>query len=112
MKYRIIKHDKHNWAIQEFQEGGGEVSRGPHVGKEKQEKWKAPKSFYPSVRHAAMGLLDQAAGDALLSGEAASILDALKIAETRVQATLAVMDMGVTCPPPLDEGKHLYVREE
>lgn len=105
MKYRIIKHDKFNWAIQEFQEGGGEVSRGRYVGKEKQEKWKAPKSFYGSVRHAALALLDQAAGDALLSGEATSILDALKLAETRVQATLAVMDMEVACPPPLTESR-------
>lgn len=92
MKYRIIRHDKHNWAIQEFQEGGGEVSRGPHVGKEKQEKWKPAKSFHPSVRNAALSLLDQAAGDALLSGEAISILDALKLAEERVLATLAAME--------------------
>lgn len=39
MKYRIIKHDKFNWAIQEFQEGGGEISRGRYSGQEKQEKW-------------------------------------------------------------------------
>jgi hypothetical protein len=96
MKYRIIKHDKHNWAIQEFQEGGGEVSRGPHVGKEKQEKWKPAKSFHPSVRNAALSLLDHAAGDALLSGEATSILDALKLAEERVLATLAAMEPQAT----------------
>jgi hypothetical protein len=100
MKYRIIKHDKLNWAIQEFQEGGGEISRGRYAGQEKQEKWKAPKSFHPSIRNAALALLDQAAGDALLSGEATSILEALKLAEQRVQATLAVIDMGVAYPPP------------
>ena len=91
MKYRIIKHDKLNWAIQAFQAGDGKVTRGLHVGKDKQEKWLPAKSFHPSVRNAALSLLDQAAGDALLAGEATSILEALKLAEARVLETLAAM---------------------
>lgn len=101
MKYRIVKHNKLNWVIQEWQDAGAEITRGRHVGKETKGLWKIPKVFYPSLRRAALDLLDIAAGDALLSGEAQSVLDALKIAETRVQATLAVIDMGVACPPPL-----------
>lgn len=91
MKYRIIKHDKLNWAIQEYQEGGGEISRGRYAGQEMTARWKAPKAFYPSLRSAALGLLDQAAGDALLAGEATELLEALKLAEERVRATLAAM---------------------
>lgn len=103
MKYRITKHDKLNWAIEEWQEGGEAITRGRYVGQEKQSKWMQPKEFYPSLRHAALGLLDRAASDALLAGEVNSILEALEIAEKRVQATLAVMDMGVACPPPLSQ---------
>lgn len=103
MKYRIGKHDKLNWAIYEWQEGGEAISRGRYAGDAKQAKWKAPKAFYPSLRSAALGLIDQAAGDALLAGEAASILDAIKQAEACVLATLAVADMGIGQPPPLSE---------
>lgn len=92
MKYRIARHDKHNWAIQEFQASDGKVSRGLHVGKDKQEKWLPAKSFHSSVRNAALSLLDQAAGDALLAGEATTILEALKLAEARVLETLAAME--------------------
>lgn len=100
MKYRIVKHDKLNWAIQRFQEGGDEISRGRYAGQEKQEKWMPPKSFYPTLRHAAKDLLDMAAGDALLSGEATDILTAIQAAERTVLATLAVMDMGIGQPTP------------
>jgi hypothetical protein len=91
MKYRIIKHDKLNWAIEEWQEGGEIVSRGPYVGQEKISKWKPAKAFYPSLHRAAQNLLDMAAGDALLSGEARSIIEALVLAEMRVKETLAAM---------------------
>jgi len=91
MKYRIVKHDKLNWAIQEHQEGGGEISRGPYAGQAMQEKWKPAKAFYPSLQRAALNLLDMAAGDTLEAGEAQSILDALRIAETRVLETLRAM---------------------
>lgn len=101
MKYRISHPDPLNWCIEEWQEGGDPITRGRYAGQEKTSKWKAPELFYPSLRIAAMALIDKAAGDALIAGEAQSILDALKIAETRVQATLAVIDMGVACPPPL-----------
>lgn len=101
MKYRITHPDEHNWCIEEWQEGGGAVERGRYAGQAKQSRWKAPQSFYPSLRHAVLGLLDKAAGDAMLSGEATSILQALELAEKSVQATLAVLDMGIACPPPL-----------
>ena len=88
MKYRIIKHDKLNWAIEEWQAGGEIVSRGPYAGQAKVARWKPAKSFHSTLRHAALSLLDQATGDALLTGEAADILSAIKLAEQSVLATL------------------------
>lgn len=101
MKYRITHPDEHNWCIEKWQEGGELVSRGPYAGQPKQARWMAPEMFFPSLRHAALRLIDVAAGDALLSGEATSILQALELAEKRVQATLAVLDMGISQPTPL-----------
>lgn len=103
MKYRITHPDEYNWCIEEWQEGGGTVERGRYAGQQKQARWKAPESFYPSLKHAALGLLDKAAGDALLSGEAADILSAIKQAEACVLATLAVADMGIQQPPPIQQ---------
>lgn len=100
MKYRIVKHNKLNWAIQEWQEEGAAITRGRHTGKATKGLWKIPKAFYPSIKRAALDLIDIAAGDALLSGEATSIVQAIEIAEKRVQATLAVIDMGVGMPTP------------
>lgn len=91
MKYRIVKHNKLNWVIQEWQPEGEAISRGPHAGKASKGLWKAPKCFYPSIRRAALDLIDIAAGDAMLSGEAANVLEALKVAEARVIETLNAM---------------------
>ena len=103
MKYRITHPDPHNWCIEEWQEGGGLVERGRYAGQAKQSRWKAAALFYPTLRHAALALLDKAAGDALLNDEATSILDAIKLAEMQVLATLAVMDMGIGQPPALSQ---------
>ena len=100
-QYRITHPDPHNWCIEEFQTGGGTVERGRYAGQVKQERWKAAALFYPTLRHAALALIDKAAGDAILNGECTSILEALKLAETRVLATLAVLEMGVACPAAL-----------
>lgn len=89
MKYRITHPDEHNWCIEEWQAGGEIISRGRFAGQETAARWKQPTSFYPSLKQAACGLLEKAAGDALLAGEAASILDALKLAEARVLEALA-----------------------
>ena len=91
MKYRITHPDPHNWCIEEFQEGGSTISRGRFAGQEMQAKWKAPTHFYRSLEDAAKALLTKAAGDSMLTGEALSVLDAIGIAEKRVQETLAAM---------------------
>lgn len=101
MKYRIAHPDPLNWTIEEWQEGGQPISRGRYTGQATIAKWKLPEAFYPTLKHAAIALIDKAAGDALLIGEATSILEAIKLAETRVLATLAVADMGIPPPPPL-----------
>lgn len=93
MKYRIIKHNKLNWAIQEWQDEGAEITRGRHAGKATKGLWKIPKAFYPSIERAALDLIDIAAGDALLTGEANTILEAIRIAESRVKETLSAMTM-------------------
>lgn len=101
MKYRITHPDPHNWCIEEFQEGGSTISRGKFAGQEMQAKWKAPTAFYRTLEDAAKALLDKAAGDALLTGETTNVLEALKLAEARVQEALAH-------PPEIDlEGMHL-----
>jgi hypothetical protein len=96
MKYRIIKHDQHNWAIQEFQEGGDTISRGRFAGQEKQEKWKAPTRFYRTIEDAAIGLLHLAAGDV----EATSLLEAIQAAKLEVLAAVAVIKLGIEPPTP------------
>lgn len=104
MKYRIAKPDPLNWTIEEFQEGGKVISRGPHAGKLTEELWKPAKCFYPTLKLAALALIDKAAGDALLTGEATTILEAIQVAERSVQATLAVcFEMGVAPPTPAKE---------
>jgi hypothetical protein len=55
-----------------------------------QAKWKAPTCFYRSLKDAAIALLDKAAGDAIMVGEATSILEAIRLAEERVLAALQV----------------------
>lgn len=87
-RYRITHPDPLNWCIEEWQEGGGTISRGRFAGQEMAAKWKASNSFHSSLKNACLALLDKAAGDAVVTGEAASILDAIKIAEARVLETL------------------------
>ncbi len=58
--YRIRKGDSRNWVVEKWQEGGEIITRGLHVGKEKQEKWDTinPVGHYPTARDAARRLLD------------------------------------------------------
>lgn len=63
MKRRIIRADAHNWAIQEWQEGGETISRGKYAGKEKQEKWKAPERFYAKLEDAAGAMFREIVAD-------------------------------------------------
>lgn len=88
MKYRITHPDIYNWCIEEWQEGGGTIERGRYKGQVQQARWKAAENFYPTLDEAAKGLLRRAAGDAILTQEANSILEAIKIAEGRVIETL------------------------
>ena len=103
MKYRITHPDPHNWCIEEFQEGGSTISRGRFAGQETQARWKAPTAFYRTLEDAAKGLLNRAAGDAMLTGEAQSTLDAIGIAEKRVMETLAAMGQQERPDRPCDE---------
>jgi len=59
MKRRIIRADAHNWAIQEWQEGGDVVVRGRFAGNVKQSKWKNPDKFYRTLDDAAKAMLDE-----------------------------------------------------
>lgn len=92
MKYRIIKADKYNWDIEEAKEAGAIISRGPYAGQPMKAGWKPSERHYNSLKTAALGLIDVAAGDALLTGEATTILEALKQAEAIVLETLAAME--------------------
>ena len=101
MKYRITHPDPYNWDLEEWQAGGETISRGRFAGQQTVAKWKASTAHYPSLKEAAIALLDKAAGDSLLIGEATSILQAIERAQLAVLATLAVADMGIKQPPAL-----------
>jgi len=92
MKYRITHPDPHNWAIEEWQEGGSIIDRGRYKGQVQQARWKAPELFYPTLDDAAKALLRKAAGDAILNNEANNILNAIEIAEIRVMEALEQMN--------------------
>jgi hypothetical protein len=83
MKYQIIKSDKYNWTIQYFQTGGEIVQRGRYAGQPMRERW-IDVGYYPNLADAARALLDKAAGDAIITGEANTLLDAINKAETKV----------------------------
>lgn len=84
MKYRIVKSDRLNWRLESWSEGG----KNPATGKLGKPGWRGMESYHPSLRQAAKSLLDHAAGDALLAGEATSILEALELAERRVSESV------------------------
>ena len=63
MKRRIIRADSLNWAIQEWQEGGGIIERGRFAGQIKKAKWKMPESFFRTLADAAKDLLHEIIGD-------------------------------------------------
>ena len=63
MKRRIIRADSLNWAIQEWQEGGGLIERGRYVNQLKAAKWKIPEVFFRSLTDAARDLFHEIVGD-------------------------------------------------
>lgn len=63
MKRRIIRADAHNWAIQEWQEGGDTVERGRFAGQTKQARWKAATKFYPHLQDAANAMFREIVAD-------------------------------------------------
>jgi hypothetical protein len=91
MKYRITHPDPYNWCIEEWQEGGATIEKGRFMGGKTTAKWKAPSCYYPSLKEAAMGLMQKAIGDSLLNKEANTILEAINLAEKRVLETLSQM---------------------
>lgn len=78
MKRRIIKADALNWAIQEWQEGGGVVERGRYAGQEKQSKWKNPEAFFPTLHSACNAMLDEIVGDNMTGENVREAIDTAK----------------------------------
>ena len=100
MKRRIIRADSLNWAIQEFQEGGGTVERGRYAGQEKQARWKAPHAFYSKMADAVSGLFRATAGTPEgFTLDEATLLEKIDQAETRtveaVQESISSMETSV-----------------
>lgn len=88
MKYRITHPDEFNWCIEEWQEGGKEIEKGKFQGEFTKAKWKPSNAFYPTLKDALTALINKAAGDALITKEANNILEAIKIAESKVLNTM------------------------
>jgi len=91
MKRRIIRLDALNWAIQEWQEGGGLVERGRYAGQPKQAKWKIPEQHFSRLDHAARQLFHEIVGE-LPSGETLTgeqLIAAIKEAEEKTAKTVA-----------------------
>jgi len=60
---RIIRADSLNWAVQEWQPGGGVIERGRFTGQIKKAKWKMPESFFRTLADAARDLFHEIIGD-------------------------------------------------
>lgn len=84
MKYRITHPDPFNWCIEEWQEGGKQIEKGRFQGEVTKAKWKAANEFYPTLKDAAIGLLNKDISNQLLNNETKDILEAIKKAEERV----------------------------
>lgn len=87
VKRRIIRADSLNWAIQEWQEGGGLIERGRFVGLEKKAKWKMPETFFRTLADAAASLMHDKIGD-LPTGESLTgeqLANAVRKAEHEVK---------------------------
>lgn len=87
MKYRIVRRDPLNWAIERWQEGGQPISRGRYAGQLTQAKWDTvnPVGFYPTLAHAARRLLDEEIGN---DWTGTDILEVVQAAEARVIAVV------------------------
>ena len=84
---RIIRADSLNWAIQEWQEGGGIIERGRFAGQPKKAKWKFPESFFRTLADAAADMMHEKIGD-LPTGEALTgeqLMQAVRNAEHEVK---------------------------
>ena len=94
--YRIRKRDRYNWTIERWQAGGEVISRGKFAGQVTREGWDetSPVGYYPSLKWAAVKLVDVIAGDEWpaegWTGQA--LLDALASVEARVLATLGSVE--------------------
>jgi hypothetical protein len=60
-KLRIRSKDKYNWVIEGYEEGGGIISRGPHMGKEKKGGWQeaTPIGYFSTLEDAATRMIDE-----------------------------------------------------
>jgi hypothetical protein len=88
MKYRIVYLDPLNWGIEEWQEGGEKIEKGRHKDKLTSSKWKPANSFYPTLKDAAIALLDKVTGDKIAESEGISLLNAILAAEKNVIAII------------------------
>lgn len=89
MKFRITRPDPLNWDLEQFQEGGGKISRGRFAGQAKKERWKVI-GHYSSLLHAARAMLDKEMGENWspdLTFEQMS--DILSAAEARISQAVA-----------------------
>ncbi len=87
VKRRIIRADSLNWAIQEWQEGGGIIERGRFAGRPKAAKWKMPESFFRTLADAASDMMHEQIGD-VPQGEALTgtqLAEAVRQAEHNVK---------------------------
>ena len=106
--YRIRKGDSRNWVVEKWQEGGEIITRGLHVGKEKQEKWDTinPVGHYPTARDAARRLLDVeiAQGWPTDGWTGADLTEVINAAEARVMAAVEAIDAedAASTAPELD----------
>lgn len=99
MKYRIVYLDPLNWGIEEWQEGGEVIEKGRHKDKLTCSKWKPSNAFYPSLKDAAIALLDKVAGDNAAESESKSLIDCILNAEKTI---LKVIEKNLDC----DKAEH------
>ena len=91
-KFRLIRLDANNWAIERWQTGGEPISRGRYAGQLTQEKWDTVNRLYfPTLAWAAKRLLDLEIGETWPEDgwTGADIRTAIDAAESRVLEAVA-----------------------
>jgi hypothetical protein len=81
-KYRLIRYDALNWAIQVWHDARAAVGGG----KATKAGWAVPKAYYPNLRQAALALLDK------VSREQGDITDPLAIMAAVSRSQRIVVD--------------------